>query len=232
LNAMLDIDPEEVVLGQFTAANGNPGFLEDDSIAEKDREVAKYCSTFAQLVIRINNDRWRGVPFIIRAGKGLEESKCEVRVQFKNAHADDKVFGSEASCPRNELVMRVSPNEAIYYKINVKSPGLSHKVVESELDLSYKSRYEGVYSPLAYTRLILAGIRGKSESFVRTDELLRSWTVFTPLLENIEGGKKEVIPYEFGSRGPAAADEALPKFNFLRGEAEYTWAAPRGAAAS
>merc|ERR1711972_605631 len=93
LNAMLDIDPEGVVLGQFTAANGNPGFLEVDSIAEKDREVAKYCSTFAQLVIRINNDRWRGVPFIIRAGKGLEESKCEVRIQFKDAHADAKVFG-------------------------------------------------------------------------------------------------------------------------------------------
>lgn len=225
LNAMMDIDPEEVVLGQFTAADGNPGFLEDDSIAEKDREAAKYCSTFAQLVIRLNNDRWRGVPFIIRAGKGLEESKCEVRIQFKDTHADATVFGSGTTCPRNELVMRVSPNEAVYYKMNVKSPGLSHKVVQTELDLSYKSRYEGVYSPLAYTRLILSGVRGKSETFVRTDELLRSWTVFTPLLEKIEDGKKEVIPYKFGSRGPQEADDMLSKLNFTLNKG-YKWSKP------
>ena len=48
-------------------------FCQDDSIVEKDREKAKYCATFAQLVLRIDNDRWWGVPFIIRAGKGLEE---------------------------------------------------------------------------------------------------------------------------------------------------------------
>mmetsp|Transcript_62692 Transcript_62692/g.162711 ORF Transcript_62692/g.162711 Transcript_62692/m.162711 type:complete len:547 (+) Transcript_62692:91-1731(+) len=226
LNAMLDIDPEEVVLGQFTAANGNPGFLEDDSIAEKDREEAKYCSTFAQLVVRINNDRWRGVPFIIRAGKGLDESKCEARIQFKASYADEKVFGEGSSCARNELVLRVSPDEAVYYKLNVKSPGMSHKLVTSELDLSYKTRYEGVYSPLAYTRLILNGIRGKAESFVRTDELLRSWTVFTPLLEKIEGGKKNVIPYKFGSRGPEEADEMLSKLNYQYTAGSYTWKKP------
>lgn len=48
---------------------------QDDSIAEKDREKAKHCATFAQLVLRIDNDRWWGVPFIIRAGKGLEEQR-------------------------------------------------------------------------------------------------------------------------------------------------------------
>lgn len=67
LKAMMEIDPSEVILGQFTAGNGKPGYLEDDSIAEKDREKAQHCATFAQLVVRIDNDRWWGVPFIIRA---------------------------------------------------------------------------------------------------------------------------------------------------------------------
>ena len=40
-----------------------------------------------RLVIRIDNDRWRGVPFIILAGKGLEESRCEVRIQFKETRS-------------------------------------------------------------------------------------------------------------------------------------------------
>jgi len=197
--------------------------LEDDSIKEEDREKAKHCATFAQLVIYIDNDRWRGVPFIIRAGKGLEESKCEVRVQFKETHADPNVFKSGPNQnPRNELVMRVSPDEAVYLKTNVKCPGLSSAVSQSELDLSYTTRYEGVYSPLAYTRLILAGIRGESESFVRSDELLRSWERFTPLLEAIEGGKKEVHKYPFGSRGPPLADEMLAKFN-VKYDGNYEW---------
>ena len=51
--------------------------------------------------------------------------------------------------------MRVSPGEAIYLKFNVKTPGLATSVSQTELDLSYSHRYEEVYRPLAYTRLIL-----------------------------------------------------------------------------
>jgi glucose-6-phosphate 1-dehydrogenase len=218
LNAMQDFDPNEVILGQFTEGNGNPGFLDDDSIAASDREVAQHCATFAQMVIRIDNDRWRGVPFIIKAGKGLKESKCEVRIQFNENHSDPRIFKGQ-KCPRNELVIHVHPNEAIWMRTNVKSPGLSQELVQSELDLSYTTKYGihsgGVYCPDAYTRLILAGIRGDEESFVRSDELLRSWQLFTPFLESIEGGKKEVIRYPFGSRGPKGADEMLTQFNFM-----------------
>ena len=35
-----------------------------------------------------------------------------------------------------------------------------------------------------------SGIRGEHESFVRDDELLRAWELFSPLLEKIEDGKK------------------------------------------
>jgi len=91
--------------------------------------------------------------------------------------------------------MRVSPHEAIYFKFNMKSPGLSHSVTTTELDLSYNHRYEDVYRPLAYTRLILSGVRGEQESFVRDDELIRAWEIFSPLLEKIEDGKKDTGPW-------------------------------------
>jgi len=222
LKSILPVNPEDVILGQFTAANGQPGFLDDDSIKEDAKETAKHCSTFAQIVLYIDNDRWRGVPFVIRAGKGLDESKCEVRVQFKENNSDKKIFKQE-KCPRNELVMRISPNEAVYMKTNVKSPGLSQTIAQSELDLSYNERYAGVYCPLAYTRLILAGIRGEAESFVRGDELNAAWTIFSPLLEEIEGGKKEVVHYPFGSRGPPEADKVLPKYNIIYDREQYHW---------
>lgn len=221
LQEMRAIDADDVVLGQYTGASGRPGYLEDDSIAAEDREVAEYCSTFAQIVCFIDNDRWRGVPFIIRAGKGLDESKCEVRVQFKGAFSDTAIFKGQG-CPRNEVVMRVSPKEAVYMKMNVKSPGLWSALTQSELDLSYGERYEGVYTPQAYTRLILSGIRGVEESFVRNDELIRAWELFSPLLEKLEGGKVPPIRYPYGSRGPPEADAMLKKFDFIREEG-YVW---------
>ena len=41
-----------MVVGQYVAGNDHPGFLEDDSIAERDEEAAKCCPTFVQLLDR------------------------------------------------------------------------------------------------------------------------------------------------------------------------------------
>ncbi len=43
---------------------------------------------------------------------------------------------------RNELVIRVQPNEAVYMKMMTKTPGMAIECEESELDLSYGSRYK------------------------------------------------------------------------------------------
>lgn len=65
------------------------------------------------------------------------------------------------------LQMRIQPDEAIYYKLAIKQPGLEYNPVMSELDLSYKSRFKETYIPDAYERLILDAIRGDQEHFVR-----------------------------------------------------------------
>lgn len=79
-----------------------------------------------------------GVPFILRCGKALNERKAEVRLQFSDVPGD--IF--EKSCQRNELVVRVQPDEAIYLKMMTKRPGIYFSPEETELDLTYKSRYK------------------------------------------------------------------------------------------
>lgn len=102
----------------------------------------------------INTPRWYGVPFYLKCGKGLDESKAEIRIQFK-----------DMSCPlfeqsnRNEFVLRVQPDTAIYMKMNVKSPGIETVPVTGELDMTYKKKYDFTL-PEAYERLILDIIRG------------------------------------------------------------------------
>ena len=52
--------------------------------------------------------------------------------------------------------------------MNVKSPGMTFETEETELDLSYKQRFEGIDLPDAYERLILDFILGTQTNFVRT----------------------------------------------------------------
>ena len=58
--------------------------------------------------------RWDGVPFILKAGKALNERKVEIRIQFKPPASDLSLNLNQL---RNELVMRVQPDEAIYLKM-------------------------------------------------------------------------------------------------------------------
>ena len=71
---------EDALLGQYVAADGKPGYLEDETLKNKDSQTP----TFAALVCWIQNERWEGVPFVLKAGKALNDAKVEVRIQFRN----------------------------------------------------------------------------------------------------------------------------------------------------
>lgn len=68
----------------------------------------------------------------------LNERKAEVRIQYHNVSGD--IFDGKAK--RNEMVIRVQPGEALYIKMMTKSPGITFDMEETELDLTYGSRYK------------------------------------------------------------------------------------------
>jgi glucose-6-phosphate 1-dehydrogenase len=100
---------------------------------------------------------------------------------------------------------------------------LTTKPVTSELDLSYKQRFDDVEIFDAYTRLILEVIRGRQATFVRDDELKASWAIFTPLLHRIEKDKIKPILYKYGSRGPAESDELVARVGYHYHGGQYQW---------
>eukprot|EP00927_Polykrikos_kofoidii_P084965 TRINITY_DN9112_c0_g2_i1.p1 TRINITY_DN9112_c0_g2~~TRINITY_DN9112_c0_g2_i1.p1 ORF type:complete len:543 (+),score=93.12 TRINITY_DN9112_c0_g2_i1:72-1700(+) len=222
LKAIRPIIVEDCILGQYVAGGGKPGYLEDDSIKEEDQEKAEKVATFAAVVMYIDNERWKGVPFMIKAGKALDERKAEIRIQFKESSSVN-VFGEGAGgFARNELVMVLQPTEAIYMKAMVKSPGLQALPQQVELDLTYKQRFEGAYNPDAYTRLILESLRGVQSVFVRSDEIEASWKLWDPLLKAVESSQQRPLPYAYGSRGPEAADKHFQSKGFKRTDG-YVW---------
>eukprot|EP00604_Paraphysomonas_vestita_P001480 CAMPEP_0174821888 /NCGR_PEP_ID=MMETSP1107-20130205/10936_1 /TAXON_ID=36770 /ORGANISM="Paraphysomonas vestita, Strain GFlagA" /LENGTH=270 /DNA_ID=CAMNT_0016039453 /DNA_START=778 /DNA_END=1590 /DNA_ORIENTATION=+ len=220
VNVLRSIPPirlSDVIIGQYVANDkGDKGYLDDPTVP-----TSSNTPTFAQAVLRVHTPRWEGVPFIMKAGKALDERKAEIRIQFKDPPAAGFLFDNQG-CPRNELVMRLQPTEAVYMKVNVKKPGLFTSMEQSELDLSYHTRYPGVYSPDAYTRLILDTLRGSQATFVRSDELEASWRIFDPLLKELESSNKQPLPYIYGSRGPPEADEYAERL--LTRNEQYSWA--------
>ena len=123
--------------------------------------------------------------------------------------------GIFSNIPRNELVIRVQPNESVYIKMNSKLPGLSMQTVVTELDLTYRRRFSDLKIPEAYESLILDAFKGDHSNFVRDDELDASWRIFTPLLHYLDDNK-EISPmeYPYGSRGPAVLDDFTSSYGY------------------
>lgn len=218
LKAIPPVKLSDMVLGQYEGDGGNnAGYLDDPTVPE-----GSLTATYALAVLQVNNTRWAGVPFIMKAGKALDARKAEIRIQFKEAPALAYMFG-DCEFSQNELVLRIQPDEAVYLKCNTKAPGLRTQPVTSELDLSYKQRYGDIYNPDAYTRLILEALRPRSQGmFVRSDELLESWRIWTPVLEEIETTKVKPIRYMYGSRGPVEGDEMAANAGYVR-DPNYSW---------
>jgi len=205
LRSVPPITLEDVVLGQYVSNGKNPGYLDDNTVP-KDSNTP----TFAQCLLYVNNSRWKGVPFILKAAKAVDERKAEIRIQFNPNPGN---LFQEAQI--NELVMRIQPNEAIWLKQMTKKPGLTSELAQRFLDLSYGRAFEGSYNPEAYERLILEAIRGNTNLFVRVDELDVAWKIFTPLLHKIEEDQVKPLKYEYGSRGPNEAEEQLERVGYI-----------------
>lgn len=216
LKQIRPIELEETVLGQYTASDDgtHQGYLE-----EKDVPPDSTCPTFCTCVLWIQNERWQGVPFVMKAGKALEKRITEIRIQLNAAPG----FMFSSSIPPNELVILVQPNEAVYLKFVTKRPGFSTTTEQTELDLSIRDRFSVERLPDAYERLILDVIKGDKQNFVRSDELKYAWRIFTPLLHRIEKEKIKPIPYKFGSTGPAEAYTMIQKHFDYQNNSTYKW---------
>ena len=199
LRCIKTISESDVVIGQYTAGEVNgrqvEAYRDDPTVADD-----SITPTFAKVDLMIDNDRWRGVPFTISAGKGMSKKISEIQIKFRASDAN--IFCATGVCPPpNELIIRIQPNEGIHLNIVNKRPGVKLEFHTEKLDLSYSEAYHGEIIPEAYESLILDVVRGEKALFIRKDELEVAWDIFTPLLHALEEKKVEPIPYEFGTDG-------------------------------
>ena len=83
---------------------------------------------------------------------------------------------------KNQLVIRVAPEEGVTFRLNVKQPGLSDHIQVMNMDYCHDCQYVG-NKPEAYERLLLDLIRGVSTLFSRWDEIESSWEIVDKIKE-------------------------------------------------
>jgi glucose-6-phosphate 1-dehydrogenase len=194
-----------VVRGQY-----GPGFINGETVKgyvqEDNVDPDSSIETYAALQLFIDNWRWAGVPFYLRAGKRLPKRVTEVAITFKTAPG---FLFDNTEIHSNVLVIRIQPDEGISLKINCKVPSLNTVIQPVNMEFRYGS-YFGSAPPEAYERLICDCMAGDGTLFARNDEVIASWKLLTPVLEHWKAVKPLNFPnYAAGSWGPESAEDIL-----------------------
>jgi glucose-6-phosphate 1-dehydrogenase len=212
LQALRTIDPDQVgqstVRGQYVrgSVDGHPAmdYKEEPGVSPDSRTETYVCMS-----LLIDNWRWAGVPFYLRAGKRMPKRVTEIAMQFHDV--PHRLFRSNRPVP-NTLALRVQPDEGIRLSIDAKAPGTSPRIRSVQMDFNYESSF-GQAPPEAYERLILDALLGDATLFTRRDEVEASWR-YIDLLQ--EGWRREdpdtpLPEYTSGTWGPPEADVMLAR---------------------
>lgn len=154
--------------------------------------------TYFRIAAEINNERWKGVPFILESGKKMKETKTEITIYFKSLAAC-LCSSQEQHQHQNVLTFRIQPHEGIHVRFWVKAPGFVEKLEPKNLSFFYSQTVRGKKLPDAYERILYDCLRGDQTLFASTEEVLASWRFVTPILKKWK--KTKLYIYQQGSRG-------------------------------
>ena len=188
-HAMAEADTSQYVRGQYR------GYLDVEGVAPNSQT-----ETFCAMRLEIDNWRWSGVPFFIRAGKALPVTVTEVRVVFNTTPWLGFVPKDSPRPEPNQLVLRIGPKPGARMRMQAKDAE-KHALRSVQLDMEFATM--GGEGPTPYEVLLDAAMRGNASSFARQDAVEETWRVVQPLLDS----PPSVEVYEPGTWGPASADE-------------------------
>ena len=173
---------------------------------EKDVAASSRTPTYAAMKVFIDNWRWQGVPFYLRAGKRLASHRTEIAVHFQPVPSF--LFRGAENCQTaapNVLRLRIQPGEGTSLRFVAKVPGDQLSLGSVRMSMSYASAFGKPLSE-AYERLLLDCMRGDATLFARRDEVEEAWKIVTPILDAWEKGSDAPETYAPESQGPEKAD--------------------------
>ena len=172
--------------------------------------------TFVALKFFIDNWRWGGVPFFVRTGKNLPTRVSEIVITFK--HIPHPVFVKNASGQefKNQLIIRIQPDEGIMMRFGVKIPGIGFDVEPTNMNFKYADHGK-VDIPSAYERLLFDCMNGDPSLFTRADAVELAWKFVQPIIDEWEQNPDfPLYGYPAGSWGPKEASDLKKSYGEWR----------------
>jgi glucose-6-phosphate 1-dehydrogenase len=198
--AVRSAEPDRCARGQYEGYRQLPGVAPDSDT-----------ETFVALRLDVDNWRWHGVPFFIRAGKALACRATEVRVFFRRPPRLAFVPAPPRPEP-NQLILRVDPEPGLRLVLQSKSP---ERVTSQPVHLDLQFADELGVPPDPYERLLDAALRGDHTLFARRDCVEETWRIVQPILDR----PPRAEPYLPGSFGPQSSELIVRGFQQWR----YPW---------
>jgi glucose-6-phosphate 1-dehydrogenase len=188
--ATADVEPAQCVRGQYDGYRAIPGVAKGSDT-----------ETYVALRLHVDNTRWAGVPFFLRAGKALATRSTEVRVLFTRPPHLAFLDQPQHTAP-NQLVFRVDPDPGLRLVVLSKD-AQGRATRDVHLDLAFAAELGAPPGP--YERLLRDAFTGDHTLFTREDVVEETWRVLQPLIEQPPAAR----PYRRGSWGPPEADALL-----------------------
>jgi glucose-6-phosphate 1-dehydrogenase len=185
--AVVTADPARYVRGQYDGYQAINGVAADSTT-----------ETYAALRLDIENWRWSGVPFFIRAGKRLPVTQTELRLVFK--HPPRLGFGVPGNRPApDQLVIRLDPSTGVRVQLAARrADAVGIEPVMLDMDFAH----QGGEGATPYEVLLDAAMTGRTVRFTRQDGVEEQWRIMQPLLD----APPPVQAYAPGSWGPQQAE--------------------------
>ena len=203
LRAVAPLMPSDVVRGQYTTGELNaqtvPGYREEPGVAGDSQT-----DTFIAARFRIDNWRWAGVPFYVRAGKRLPRRITEVQIAFKSVPMTCFRSAGIEELPGNHLTIRIQPSESISVSFAAKTPGPDMQVEPVQMNFRYDTTFSSEPQE-AYERLLYDAMVGDQTLFLRSDAVDRAWEIVQPVIDDMP----PVEHYAAGTWGSERSNDIL-----------------------
>ncbi|HVS58229.1 MAG TPA: glucose-6-phosphate dehydrogenase [Candidatus Saccharimonadales bacterium] len=134
--------------------------------------------TFAAIRFTIPTARWQGTNIMLATGKGLSAKQTAITVTFRDG---------------SQVQFQVQPQ-----------PGIATSGERATTDFSDVERPIGHAHADAYERVLVDAIRGDRTLFASSDEVLASWRVVQPVLDQWQQNSGDVVTYPQGSSSPSS----------------------------
>jgi glucose-6-phosphate 1-dehydrogenase len=178
-----------------------PGYTEEEGVP-----AGSNTETYAAVRLQIENWRWSGTPFFLRAGKRLPRRVTEVAIQFKQP--PHLLFEGGKPPHPNVLLLRIQPDEGVALRFGAKVPGPDLRIRDVRMDFRYGTAFGGETAD-AYERLLLDAMLGDGTLFARRDEVEEAWRIVDSIVHGWKQSAARPESHPAGTWGPEAADRLI-----------------------